>query len=767
MGWRDQIAYDDSATTTTQPAQKSGGWRDRIIYDEPMENEAAPEAAALPPAADPVVPEKDGTWWDSTKEVANSAYNLVTGADRETEAAKEFVDVPGGSENFWKNGLMSGGLLTTSSDQEAANVIKNYYPDAAIEEDEKGNVIVDLTMYGGKKGTVNKPGLDHRDVLQGLFSLAEFAPAAKYGSMAKSAIGKMFGVGTLSATTQALNDGVAVASGSQKPTDNIIADVGLAGVGGAVFEGIAQVGSKAWKAYKSAAANGTLSDKQKSVIVQEALKLGVPADEINDGLLKKWARSADDAVNGGRGDLNPLEKEFDFLLTRGQRSGDDALLGAEDSLKTGRRGQEARGMMLGGQKAQEQRALDIVEEFKSRVAKDGARIEYPSDAGRALKDQVRSAAAKEKEKVGAAYDAAREANPALAVTDMRGVVTRAINGLEDGADPTLPGTSKVLSQLDEMDKSFVNDIDTGRADALFNLKNIETQRKSIVTAINNAEPGRSDYRQLVQIKKAYDEGIDEAVAQGLFKGDTAGIEKLKEARGLYADYHKKFRGRDDGGAFIKKLVEKNPTDAEVIKSLFSTSSFSNSAAENLAKKYKEILGADSDAWNQVRQAALDTLIKTTTSTAGDRSVRAVSGTQTLNSIRQAMKQNDRLMKELFTPDEIAEVRRFALLVQQSQPPLKNASGTTSVLIEEGLKAGAAGKFGGLDVALLGTDQTGALAAKKAGEVMMGWFSSRKARSDAAAAFRPFEKVLNNGNYEPVKNMAKGAGAAGYSNSSGE
>ena len=173
------------------------------------------------------------------------------------------------------------------------------------------------------------------------------------------------------------------------------------------------------------------------------------------------------------------------------------------------------------------------------------------------------------------------------------------------------------------------------------------------------------------------------------------MDSLKAARGLFRDYMQKFgkqtrttrlgRGGDQAGNFIKKIVLEDPTDEQVINSLWTASSFNKQSGATLANRYKGILGADSNEWNMVRQAAFDDLIVTKQM---DGQV-VVDGARTFTNIQKAEKANKSLINELFTSEEWAKVKRFSVLAKRTAPDLvrsrENPSGTTQKLLKEAMR----------------------------------------------------------------------------------
>ena len=160
---------------------------------------------------------------------------------------------------------------------------------------------------------------------------------------------------------------------------------------------------------------------------------------------------------------------------------------------------------------------------------------------------------------------------------------------------------------------------------------------------------------------------------------------------MFSEYAKKFRanpvktkgGRsiaDTEGNFIEKIIAADPTDEQAINALFGASNLSNTAGAKMAQRFKAIIG-EGEAWDSVRKAGLLRLIKTNKVNGKE----IVSGSKTLTAINDAIEKNGSLMKELYTPEEIGLLKRFAAQVKRTQPDLvrsrENPSGTAQALMK--------------------------------------------------------------------------------------
>jgi len=327
-----------------------------------------------------------------------------------------------------------------------------------------------------------------------------------------------------------------------------------------------------------------------------------------------------------------------------------------------------------------------------------------------------------------------------AFVDLFKATKNAIKGIEFPVTGETPATNALLKQINSAQKFFKQ---KGVRLKPQHVNRIEQIRKSIGAQIKSAA-NPTDKRNLTVMKKAYDDFLDEAVTNALFTGDQEALNALKQSRSIFKEYARKFRANpkrarsgssiaDREGKIIETIVEGNPTDIQTVNSLFGAgNTFGNATAKNLAQKYKSILGVDSAEWGAVRQAAFKRLIRT----GGDG--KTISGKQTQKAINDAMEKNGELMKEIFTADEIATLKRFAAQVVRSQPDIikgvANPSGTGKV-VNKGLA-----ELTSRLTTMMGfaTGNPVLIAAGQGVKVGSGFGAEKTAKE----AVRPFGKLIN-------------------------
>ncbi len=712
--------------------------------------EAQPASRAFDPLADeqadpqvlPTVQERETGFFQSVAD-------FFTGKDRETketQALPEF-DVPAKFAvtrpgDTFKTAL---GMLFTFSPEDQAKVLKRNFPELTFERDEKGNIIVDATPIGGGRGVLNQPGVSGRDVIQTAGLMAAFTPAGRAAKVGGTIRANMARVGAASGVTQAGLDVAAQAAGREEDVSvgNIrLGDVTLATLGGAGAQALIQrlapllpVLRAKWRLLRRGGQG--IDDEIRSTVKEHAVKLGLNADDITDDVIDDILKQVDEATSLDDALLSQGEREFGIGLTKGQRSLDQPQLSFEDRARAGIQGDKAQRIMTGFEAEQQQAAQAARTGIETRLAGGRQPIEGVVQAGGVVREGVQAA---ERAAKGAVDEAFGEVGDAAlkpkAFKKLVSATKQAIEGLEFVTDETLaPATRSLTRKLDGIDKV----LSQGKGLRPVHIRKLEEVRRAI-NAFEQAAANPADKRNIIAMRQAYDDFLDDAVKKALFTGDEGSLNALKSARSIFREYAKKFReqpqrtrgGRllpDPEGKFIEKIIADNPTDVEIVNAVFGAGNFNKGSGAKMAQRFKAILGPDSPEWGAIRQAAFKKLIKT--NTVNNKKI--ISGQNTLKAIDEAMEKNPELMRQLFSKDEMSLFRRFAQQVKRTQPDLvrsrENVSGTAQVLTKTVRDLlGRIGLFTG-DPTLMVTS--------RGVEVARGFTSGSK----AAQSVRPFSPVI--------------------------
>ena len=612
--------------------------------------------------------------------------DFFTGSRRETDVTEKLPELS-------DSGILAGeevskpflaALLTTPDPNEIAKMISEQYPHivTTYNKDAQGNVFPILTnRRSGVATNINDPGVSGMDVLQTLGIGAAFFPASK-AVMGTSLLGKSTSVGIQSLGTQgAIEIGQTFAGG-----DFNTADIALAGLGGVFFEGIGNVLGSAMPAIKQQVRNGVITDKVRNLFKKEAKQLGVPEEAVDDNVIRMWAQKTDDRTG--------LEREFDVTLSNAQRSGNQAALREEDMLRSGVGGDEAQQIFLNEEKRQAQSLTDAAVNLQDDFGRGSPLVTSSQQAGAALREGIQAAERVADDAITQAYGQVEEAflSPD-GFRDLLKATRQATDSIEftkvnvpawEGLQKEIINSERMLTRLANKDGTTLKPV---------HIKTIESIRQGINETIK-AAGNPADARNLVTMKNAFNNYLDEAVIKGLFTGDEKSLAALKNARGVFRDYMAKFgvnvkstrlgTSKDPAGDFIKKIILEDPTNEQMVRSLFSASGLSKPGAAKLAQRYKNLLGSDSLEWNMVRQAAFDHVV----SKKMIDGMQFVDGAKTFRNIVDAEKVNKSLIDEIFTNDEWAKIKRFAALSKKTAPELVksrgNPSGSAITILKNGM-----------------------------------------------------------------------------------
>lgn len=671
--------------------------------------------------------------------VWDKAGDVISGADRRTNATRnlpelgseigldEFLGLKGASERF-QSVPFGAAALTTTDPVEMVKILQEKAGDKlTVRPDEAGNIIVGLD---GREAVLNKPGFTPFDAMQLGGFMAAFTPASK-AATAPTILGNMARVAGASAATQA---GIETLQSSQGGDFNP-GDVALTAATAGAFQGAFQKLAQSIPMLRQKIAQSGITDDIRRIYQQTAVKLGMSADDVTDDVIRNSVAGTTQAVTPEQGLAIAGEREFGIPLTKGQRSLDDAQLSFEDRARVGLKGEQSQRVMRG---FEDETQVPAINAAKERIETTlGGDVTKP---GSVIRSGVREAERAADDLVGDAYEQVGKA--ALTVDGLKGLaktVKNSVRGTE--FDQALPQTKSMLAEVTQTQKILKAFAGKGLKGP--DLNRLEQMRRRFNTAIGAAD-NPSDKRQVTIMKRAFDDYLDSAVQNALFTGDDAALESLKGARGLFAEYAKKFRAqpvrgksgrivdRDEPGQFIEKLIDADPTDEQVVNAVFGASGMNKGSGAAMAARFRDILGRDSEGWTAIRRAALGRIIQTNRNGKG---IEMVSGAKTLSALDSAMEKNGTLMKELFTQDEINMLKRFAFHVKRTQaaPTIsrENPSGTAQVagkaLAETVKQIGAAFALSGNPLVTLTT--TGASIIKPI-----------TAAGKASAAVRPFSQL---------------------------
>lgn len=557
--------------------------------------------------------------------------------------------------------------------------------------DGKGNVPI---SDGGQPVLLNRPGMTATDAAQIGANVAAYSPAARVGGPGLAGVGRA----ALAAggTAAALETQQSAAGGEFDPGN--VAVTAAFGAGGQAVantltrlvprlrtlwtprgltpDDIAQVRAEAVAAGADAA---QLTD---DVIIEAAQIASQSRPGIGRRIARSAAGAADDAEAATRVNAaNAVagEREFGIPLTRGARSGDQNQLLDESMIRAGNFGPMGRERMIQADNAASTAIRTAVDDQAARLSTTGALpVRTPAQGAAVAADAIVDAEQVSSAGVGAAYDAVPGGGvlPQGMARVARSVLRRSRS--DRSFDPSLTETAKLINEARTLARVQANR--AGLSLRPTDIYRAEQMRRRFLTATNAAE-NTSDRTQVIQLRQAFEEEMDGVIADGLLTGGPEVMKAMKEARGLMADYARRFfvnsertRGgatiADPAGTFIQNVIARNPSGEEVANMLFgSSSTISNRAGEQIARRLRDVLPQGSEGWDAIRQAAFLRMIQT--ETGGQ----VVSPVMTLKAFDQAMTKSGGMLKELFTADELSRMRRLFAHAARTRSPVQGSPPT--------------------------------------------------------------------------------------------
>jgi hypothetical protein len=627
------------------------------------------------------------------------------------------------------------GLMTTFDPMRQLAVIRENYPDIVFSQDEEGNIIADGSAYGGNKGYINAPGISLRDLTQLGFQIAAFTPAAKVGSFVANTAGRMGLVGGASGATQVVQDLVNQGIGGTDEVSAINIDIGdaaLAALGGGAFEGIAVAASKLPIFNRSK----VITDEIRNEFKSAAIAAGGKAEAVTDDIIRKYMDAARNSASDEQIRATAAQSEFGIPYTKGQATGSAKQLDIEDTFRHSQVSPGASRKMQSFDEMQNARIEAAKGEIQTKLG--GQPITRPNESGAMVREGIQGKAASLDDQIGQAYDNVTDAY--LSADGVNGLLSRmksVTRNLDWQKGELAPASTKLLTEITNFQKTFKSI----KGIKPFHIKRIESMRRNINAKVSSAA-NPTDKRQVMQLKSEFDNYLDAAVDNALFSGDETALESIKQARGLRAEYGRKFQrndtrtrsGRpikDAAGDVIERMISGNMTDEQVANYLFGAAKLGgNNVSAPLAGRLKTVFGETSQEWASIRQASFLKLMQPMANGK-------ISGQTILTRLNEATKgSGETFMKTVFSPEEIGTFYRFANAVKQAQPAVGNPSRTaykTTNIVRQAMEQIATS----LGFATGGP--AGAVAANvavKGGQGLSGWRQSLSAGKAVKGALQP-------------------------------
>lgn len=515
-----------------------------------------------------------------------------------------------------------------------------------------------LRLPSGEAYRLNDPGLDSTDVGNVVGNVAALWSPASW--IAKFNQARSIGLGGRM-LTQGLGMGAgdaALQAGFNGGDYNAGRGV-LSTLGGAGGEVLAAGGARALTYLQRLAGK---SEAERAAEI--AGKAGFNADDTQ---LQRLAQAVPQLDAGADPRALIGAEEFGLQYTRGQRQMDPAkkftLLSREETLRQMPDGINAPLIL-----AERNNAAAIPAALERLAGAYGAKPgATPSALMQLVQGKVAGQANTLKGRIDAAYAAAAKSErTAVGVDAVASLPDRVRGALRDfDITPELtPATARTLAQI----KAAAAGLPEGAKGVT--LRALETQRRIIGHNFDAATNG-ADRKAMGLLKAEYDRWVDDAVESALISGDEAALAAIKEARGLRAEFGRRFEGSNaDVDNFIQDMVRGGRTPEELLNMALGAGQVSKASSARFIERLKAATNSDPEILNAIKAA---NFMRLTLDDAG----RPLDVGRIVANVARMEQSNPGVQRALYSPDEWAQVQRLAAALEplQAQGAFARTSGS--------------------------------------------------------------------------------------------
>lgn len=504
-----------------------------------------------------------------------------------------------------------------------------------------------LTLPDGTSYRLNDAGLDSTDVANVAGNVAAFfTPAAWAARAAKARNIGLAGRAGLQGATAGVTDVGLQAGFNDGRIDPVrtAATIAGGGAGEVVGTGLAAVGRRGVNAFNEI--SGRNLTRAQELLQQQGIQ---PTKES----VNKLAASIPELDAGANPNALIGSNRYGLAYTQGQRAAPGsreqfALLSQEELLRQSPAG----GQVLRDAASRNADQLDTaLETITTQVG--GRPAVTPGEMASGAANRLRSQADALDVQISDAYQAAGQgARTAVSADAVRGLPRILQTSVADFApnEVSTPITAKTLQQIKLATDTLMGGSEGART-AGVTLKALETQRRILNNNIN-AATNNADRAAMVKIKREFDAWMDEAVDTALVSGDASALDAMKKARGLRAEFGRRFEGSADTDRFIAGLLDGTRTPEELVNIALGASQVSKAGGARFIERLRAAAADDPEVIGNLRAAHFLRL------TRGNDGQPLQMG-QIVRNIRSTEYNNASVLRALYEPEQWTEIRRLA------------------------------------------------------------------------------------------------------------
>lgn len=568
--------------------------------------------------------------------------------------------------------LTSAAMLTSFNPVELVQMLNEQAQgQLAVSADNAGNIILDVQ---GRKAMLNKPGMTATDYMQlGALGLA-FTPA---GRAAKIGTGVIRNTARVAGASGATQTGIEL---FQKGMGGNIdeTEVGLAAGGGAVGQSFFQGISNVLPAIARQIKETGFSDEVVAQFRKYKPDWMAEPDFIVE--MQKWA---DNFVLGPDATpeeiiANAGEQQFGIDLTRGQRNAgptqpQQSRIRQEDMARAGAFGDSAQEVMLNIRDKQNQQISTVVGSFYDDIAPGLSPIVGPGLIRQQLGENYEVDRTDMQQKYALAGPAELAKDPTIEIFEN----VMAVRDLPRTAEWRTETKQSLNFFQQEIDK--LNELPDG-PDSVINFEKLETFRQRLGDS-QRAAKNDADKTQIGLMIDAFDDTTADIMFRELFTGDPNVLTATKQGRAAYAAMANKYfkqsksglsgiiTDSDPGGVLVEKLLTSDLTDAQIVNGIFGANGIQSAHGNSIVNKLRGALGEDSDAFKSLRAIAANRFFIFKQENGQD----VFNARASLKAFDAAMEKSPELMRNLFSEDELINIKGLVDHIKRTKPDIVGKS----------------------------------------------------------------------------------------------
>lgn len=602
---------------------------------------------------------------------------------------------------------VGAGALFGSSDAQMADIIEHQLGDKFIRREKDANgydVFVTRGPDGQEqKGYVNIPGFEGEDVARGILGAVPYVVGGTAIGAATRPLGwglRALAQGSGAALASISGDLAQIPLGSEQGVETTKA--GITGAMGSASVPLAAAGSAVWRKFVTEPrlfnrATGKLTEKGAEV----ARSAGLVPEDMEAEIAKTFAQTYARTGKATEAAVKAQEGEFGIPSSAGQRSKDPWHLTQEEAMRRNLYGEKARDTMQAFDKQQAE-AVDFAARtrlpttFRAETGAeagtmnpkgltDARPIPSTSELGEGIQGAFKGAREAAKEAEGEAWDSVGDMLPR---TGAFALLPDSLAGKLGGLRVTseMPKAAGMARALDDYiaGKAFQEPV----AGVLKQtpVKTVDEMRRQLLAMYKGASDP-TDAMAAKAIYDGYNDWIKTAAEKTLLEGAPEAAANLRIARDFTREMHEIFepaiKGKKTPAARLMGEMASADSPERAVQVLFGPASAQNpSTIKNGAVEAVRHMKTALQRYGDPRIAA---------DTIGDMKLaywaRLVQNKQgnvhtpgvMLSNIRAALANQGTLVRELFSPQEIAQMQRLAQALETItyKPPNASGSGYTA------------------------------------------------------------------------------------------